>query len=428
MLIETRGLLRRAVLAHRNSVQAAFSRFVESGIISEPLPIALAMDWDMQFSQVIFKNLRRRSTRTVMTVVGLAVAVTAVTTLWNIAWGYAESAGNFYASRGTDIVVVRAGISNRLTSSLRHDLLDRLAKVPGVESVDGSLTEMVSLGESHLIGIPLRGLELDGSAMEQLSIGEGRALQADESGAVLLGSGIAEALQKRVGQQVEIEGTDFRVVGIFQATNPFDSNSIVAPLGAVQQLMDRPQVISEIQVRVEDSMRDEIALDQVCRSIEVLSDPQGQLLGLKAQRTQQFVDSATEATLGKGMAWATTAIVLSLSLIGMLNTMLMSVIERTREVGILRAIGWKRMRIIRMILGESFLISVMAAVVGLATAWLLLQLLSYWSRTSLLVPQGLSSMAMAIGFVAAIFAGVAGSFYPAWHASNISPVEALRHE
>ena len=65
-----------------------------------------------------------------MTVVGLAVAVTAITTLWNIAWGYAESASNFYAARGIDIVVVRAGVSNRLTSSLRADLCRSLRRCP----------------------------------------------------------------------------------------------------------------------------------------------------------------------------------------------------------------------------------------------------------------------------------------------------------
>lgn len=382
----------------------------------------------MQFSHVILKNLRRRSTRTAMTIVGLAVAVTAVTTLWNIAWGFAESASKFYATRGTDIVVVRAGISNRLTSSLRYDLLPRLASVPGVAGVDGSLTEMVSLGESHLIGIPLRGLEIDGATLRQLSIISGRTLQSDEQGAVLLGSGMAEALNKQAGQYVEIEGTNFRVVGVFQANNPFDSNSIVAPLDEVQQLMERPKVVSEIQVRVQDDRRDDAGIDRVCRTIEALRDPNDQPLGLKAQRTQQFVDSATEATLGKGMAWATTAIVISLSLLGMLNTMLMSVIERTRELGILRAIGWRRSRVIRMILGESFVISLIAAIAGLAASWVLLHLLSCWPRTSLLVPQGLSQLAVAIGFMAAVCAGVAGSFYPAWHASNIAPVEALRHE
>lgn len=382
----------------------------------------------MSFSQVILKNLQRRATRTFMTVAGLAVAVMAVATLWNIAWGYADSAGKYYAARGTDIVVVRAGVSNRLTSSLREKLLPTLAVVPGVAAVDGSLTEMVSLGDSRLIGIPLRGVKLGGSTLEQLSIRDGEGLSAAESGAVLLGNGLAESLKKHGGDAVEIEGQSFRVAGVFQATNPFDANSIVASLGDVQKLMERPQVVSEIQVRVADSARTENQLNQICEAIEALRSADGQPLGLKAQRTQEFVDSATEGALGKAMAWATTAIVLSLSMLGMLNTMLMSVLERTRELGILRAIGWRPSRVIRLILGESFAISLIAAGFGLGASWLLLNWMSYWPRTSLLVPHGLSEAAMATGGLAALVAGVAGSVYPAVRASRIPPIEALRHE
>src|SRR6476660_1914981 len=134
----------------------------------------------MLFFEVIVKNLRRRWARTVLTILGLAVAVTATTTLWNIAWGYADSAKEFYSDRGVDIVVVRAGVASRLTSSLRSDLADLLKTVPGVEDVDGSLTEMVSVGKAILIGIPLRGLIPDGFTIERLPIAQGRTLQPSD--------------------------------------------------------------------------------------------------------------------------------------------------------------------------------------------------------------------------------------------------------
>src|SRR6185503_18801192 len=108
----------------------------------------------MPFVAIIFKNLRQRIGRTAMTIAGIAVAVTAITSLWNIVWGYAESANNYYSARDVDIVVVRAGVSNRLTSSLRAELAPRLTALPGIASVDPSLTDMVSLGDAHLIGIP----------------------------------------------------------------------------------------------------------------------------------------------------------------------------------------------------------------------------------------------------------------------------------
>ena len=128
------------------------------------------------------------------------------------------------------------------------------------------------------------------------------------------------------------------------------------------------------------------------------------------------------------MAWATSAIVLSLSLLGMLNTMLMSVVERTREIGVLRAVGWSRRRVMRMVLGESFIIGLISAAIGLTAAWALIQFLSRWPKTSLLVPPDLSVAAFAIGFIVVMVAGVAGTFYPAFRAASIPPTEALRHE
>src|SRR6476659_9405124 len=159
----------------------------------------------MLFSEIIVKTLRRRWARTVLTVLGLAVAVTATTTLWNIAWGYADSANEFYSDRGVDIVVVRAGVANRLTSSLRSDLAPRLKAVPGVDDVDGSLTEMVSVGKAILIGIPLRGLNPDGFTIAKLPVGEGRALTPQDQGVVIIGNAIAAALGKKPGDSLDVE-------------------------------------------------------------------------------------------------------------------------------------------------------------------------------------------------------------------------------
>lgn len=382
----------------------------------------------MRFFEVVFKNLRRRRTRTALTVAGLAVAVMAIAALWNIAWGYARYASDYYAARGVDIVVVRAGVSDRLTSRLRSELAQQLLAVPGVRAVDGGLTELVSLHESARVGIPLRGFAPDGFTMTGLAVTAGRNLGPADRGAVLLGNSLAAALGKHAGDRIEIEGTQFDIVGVYQSANPFETNSVVAPLADVQKLMDRPEVVSEFQVCAAESVRNDAALKELCRSIEALRDDQGNELGLKAQPTHEFVDTATESVLGTAMAWGTSAIVIVLSMVGMLNTMLMSVMERTRELGLLRAVGWTRTRVIRMILGESVVISLVAAVVGLAAAAVLIYVLSRWPATSLFVPKRLSAAAMGLGFVAAFLPGVAGAFYPAYRAADVPPIEALRYE
>jgi putative ABC transport system permease protein len=382
----------------------------------------------MLFSEVIVKNLRVRWARTLLTTLGLAVAVTATTTLWNIAWGYAGSAREFYSDRGVDIVVVRAGVANRLTSSLRSDLAKRIKALPGVDDVDGSLTEMVSIANAILVGIPLRGLTPSGFTIKTLSIAQGRSLQGNDHGVVLIGSGLAASLNKQPGESLDVEGKQFKVVGIMQASNPFDANCIMAPLSDVQSLMGRSGTISEFQLRAAKSVRDDAALERVCRAIEALQDDQHQPLGLKAQSTHKFVSSSTEERLGGAAAWAITAIVIVLSFVSILNTMLMSVMERTRELGVLRALGWRRSRVLRMILGESAAISVAGAILGSLLTWVLVRVLSEWSRTALLMPATISAAALVSGFAVAMTAGIAGSLYPAVCAANVPPIHSLRYE
>src|SRR5262245_45693078 len=146
--------------------------------------------------------------------------------------------------------------------------------------------------------------------------------------------------------------------------------------------MGRPDIVTEFQIRAAKTARSNAGLQALCRSIESLEDAEHRPLGFKAQPTHEFIETASEAKLSSAMAWATTAIVLVLSMLGMLNTMLMSVMERTRELGLLRAVGWTRLRVMRMMLGECVAISLVAAVLGSASAWLLNLGLSQWSTTS----------------------------------------------
>jgi putative ABC transport system permease protein len=378
------------------------------------------------FLEVIAKNLARRKTRTTLTVAGLAAAVAATTTLLNIAWAFAGSAADSYRSRDVDLVVVRAGVAERITSSLSASLAGRLAALPEVAGVDGSLTDMVSFGQQSLVGIPLHGLDPAGFAAGRLTIVSGSPLTSHDRHAVLLGSGLARALKNQPGQEVEIERTPFRIAGVFETDNVLESNTAVAPLADVQELMDRPGQVSEFQIRVGPSYAGDTALCAICRNVESLRDQKGRSLGFKALPTRQFVESDTETKLATGMAWGTSIITVLLSLVGMLNTMLMSVLERTRELGILRAVGWTRGRILRLILGESLAIGAVGAAAGVVLAGVLLQILAAWSFTRNVVQPGLLSGPVLVAISLMLAAAVAGSFYPAYRGASVLPTEALR--
>lgn len=323
---------------------------------------------------------------------------------------------------------MRAGVAERLTSSLHADFADRLTKVPGVAEVAGSLTEMVSFGDSGLIGVPLHGLPRDGFVLRQYMVISGRTLQRGDHHVVLLGASLAAALQKRVGQFVEIESTPFEVVGIFQASSALEANSAVTELEDLQQLMDRGQQVTEFQVRVANTITTDAAMCDICRSIEALIDDDHRSLGLKAMPTRQFVSSSTETRLMTAMALGTSVIASGLTLLGILNTMWMSVLERTQEIGVLRAIGWSRRRVMQMILCESLLLATGGAVIGVLAAWVLARGLVSLAAVEGIVSPELDPWSAALSIAAALMAGILGSIYPAWSASRIPAVEALRYE
>jgi putative ABC transport system permease protein len=380
----------------------------------------------MLFVEVIAKNITRRKTRTVLTAAGLAAAVAATTTLLNVAWAFARSSADSYTTRNVDIVVVRAGVAERITSSLNATLAARLSELPEIAGVDGSLTEMVSFGQQTLVGIPLHGLDPAGFAVGRLNVVSGRALKKNDRHTVLLGSGLARALKKQAGQSVEIEKATFHIAGVFETDNVLESNTAAAPLADVQDLMDRPGQVSEFQLRVVPAADNGPAIQTLCRKIESLSDDKGRSLGFKALPTGQFVQTDMETRLTAGLAWGTSVITVILSLVGMLNTMLMSVLERTRELGILRAIGWTRGRVVRLILGESLVIGLTGSLFGALVAAVFLQFLARWSFTRNIVQPHLSASAVLSAVALMLAAAVAGSCYPAYRGASVAPTEALR--
>ncbi|HEY7157188.1 MAG TPA: FtsX-like permease family protein, partial [Gemmataceae bacterium] len=203
--------------------------------------------------------------------------------------------------------------------------------------------------------------------------------------------------------------------------NVFENGALVIPLKELQRLMDRQGKVTGFSL-ILDNPRSPAAVEEIRHKIEALGP------GLSALPTADHVKSITELRLARGMAWLTSSIALFIGFFGMMNTMVMSVNERMHEIGILRALGWRVLRIIRMVVLESVLLSTLGALAGMAGAVVLLRLLTRSPAVNGLIEGRIQPQLLGYGLLIAIVLGLLGSILPAVRAARMLPTEALRHE
>ncbi len=382
----------------------------------------------MRFTSFIAKNVLRRRARSLLTGLGVAVAITAVVALLGVSSGFQQSQAAMLATRGIDLVVRRAGLGTA-TGRLDESIGGRIRELPEVADVAPLLTDKVKLTDTPL-PIPLFGYPPGSIGLTNLKIDPpGRPLGAKDKNGVLLGAILARNLGKKVGDSVEIEGTKFKVVGIYQGASMIENGGAMALLSDLQTLMERPGQVSEFQVVLKPGLAgDPTVLDRIRAEVKEIRDANGKPYGLEPLTTEEFVQNSNETKLSRGMAWMTSAIALVIGAVGMLNTMIMSVLERTQEIGILRAIGWRKGRVMGMILGESFILSAAGAIAGVLAAIALTRFLSRLPAAQGLVQAQISPSVIGVGILMALLVGLIGGAYPAFRGARLPPTEALRYE
>lgn len=378
-------------------------------------------DLRMWFTSVILANLRGRPARSLLTLSGIAIAVAAVVSLLGVVRGFERSLLELYQGRGIDVMVQQAGRLQMTSSSLPESLGEQIARVDGVAAVHPALIEVLSLLEDDMMGVVVQGWQPDSTAVRQLTLAAGQAFTDPEARQVIVGQRLAAAMGVRPGDSIDlIEGEKFAVAGVFESNNVFDSGSMFIPLKSLQRLMLREGEVTMFAVVARE--RDPQLLRGLAERIGA-SDSK-----LEAQVADEMAQKSTEIRVARSFAWLTSVIAVAIGSVGMLNTMMMAVFERTREIAMLRALGWRRRRVIAMVLGESTLLSIVGAVIGILLAVVMVRFLANLPASGRLVEGDIPLRIMAQGFALALLLGLLGGVYPAWSASRLSPVEGLRHD
>ncbi|HJZ56528.1 MAG TPA: ABC transporter permease [Gemmataceae bacterium] len=393
----------------------------------------------MYFVTFILKNLTRRPVRTALTVLGLSVAIGSMVALLGISNNFVESVVSTFERRGVDLVVVPGGQTDQLSGKVDEWVVEAVRKLDKVATADPGLIDVAEMWQRDprnendtppSMQVMVQAWPPENFQHSDLEILDGRVLAAEDAGQhrVILGSTLAENLGKKVGDKVTFLGKQYEVIGVYKSFNVFETGSILLLLKDYQKEVGLEGKITGFTVQVKKGANPDADIEEVRQAIKNLKDPDGKPVRLSAERPRDYAEKASHLRLTRAMAWMVSAIAIVIGVISMLNTMVMSVLERTQEIGILRAVGWTKFRIVRMVLGEAVFLGLAAAAVGVVGALAITYLLSMMPRVNGFIEGGISPRVIVEGVLMTVLIGLAGGAYPAIRAARMLPTEAIRHD
>src|SRR5262245_13946558 len=356
----------------------------------------------MTWAALVWRNLLRRPARTVLTATGVGLGVALIVALLAITSGVHRTADDLIHVGRSDFGVFQGEVSDLTRSLLPESIASSIERSDGVADV-----ARVKLLVDH--GRLVFGLDRGEFAYKRLVLLRGRR------GAVLAG----DRSKKDVGDEVRIGTRTFTIAGVYHSGDRFEDLGVVLPLREVETLAGRPREVTSVGVVVKLGHNARAVARQLERRFPgtvAITEP-GQAIK---------VDTSSRLIISTG--WIISILALIVGGIGVTNTMAMSVFERVREIGILRAVGWRTQRIAGMIVSEAIAICLLALGVGCGLGVLAAQVFVDHSALSDLITPAFTAGTFAWGLAFALGVAVIGAAYPTWRAVRLEPIEALRRE
>ena len=372
------------------------------------------------------RNLFRRPSRTFLAVLGIVIGVAAIISLVAVVDGVLYDVTSVIG-KVQGIRVLQKDAAGPLFSSIDDSWESKLAAVRGVKGVvsgvAGRIRNINGNASGEFSAMQLIGIDFVNAArLDYFGINgeltEGRMLKPNEKGAAIIGTGIRDSYTIFVGNSIKVNGKKLKVVGIISLGSSLFSNQVIVGIEDARSMLSFPHdKVSFYAVALENPSDEKIISD----TINFLYEDKG----IKA-----FSTSDLSSMLGnvldqiRLLVIFVAAISAFVAAIGILNTMLMSVVERFQEIGTLKAIGWTRFDVVHMILLESLFLGTLGGILGN----LLGQGIAFAVHTVAGLTVLISPALMVETFLFAVAVAVLAGVYPAFVAADLDPIEALRFE
>ena len=390
--------------------------------------------------------LRRNVLRTSLTMLGIIIGITAVILIYSIGQGAVRFITDELSSFGTDYFQINPGSSQVSTfagsEALTFDDLDAIRNDSSLTNINyvapiamasetitanGEEDELLIYGITHEILDILKPEVIEGEF-----ITEDQEISSER--VAVLGADVAEKFFGEdtaiVGETIKINNRTFRVTGVVESSSVlaggFINNSLYIPIDVVINQIIGEERLQEIDISVHDSN----SINQTIADVEALlrdrhNLDEGDENDFQIQSAQDILNTVeTITSLLTAMIVAISGISLIVGGVGVMNIMLVSVTERTREIGLLKSIGAKEKDILTQFLVESMVMTLAGGVIGI----ILGVAGAFFVSLAFKIPFVVSVPAIVIAAGVSILVGIVFGLYPARRAARLSPIDALRYE
>ena len=262
----------------------------------------------------------------------------------------------------------------------------------------------------------MEGFSPQDYAIRRFNMVEGERITGNHQ--IMLGRMMADTMNKEVGDTIDLSGTRFRVVGIYETGGSFEEMGGVVTLRDIQSYTGRPRKVMMYLVKVVDPERADAVVDIINTEFD----------SAHASLAGEFAEQMPDFEASNAMLDGISILAIAVGGLVVMNTMLMAVLERTREIGVLRALGWRSRKILQMIMRESLLLGVLGGILGVFVAFVLGALMTQIPMMGDSLSPIWTMEAFIRALSVALFLGAIGGIYPAVRATRLQPIEALRYE
>jgi ABC-type antimicrobial peptide transport system permease subunit len=358
------------------------------------------------------QNLWRRKPRTLLTLVVIGITIGANLTLDTMLGSADGVLGSFFG--GAEIAARQADVANLILSVMDERVGDRIAALPEVKNASGILLSAMMSKEMGVFII--QGYAPREEAILAFNIVEGERISS--SGQIMIGRQIAEAQNLGVGDRITLSGRRYHIVGIYEHSVALLEMGGVLSLRDAQSFAAHPRKVTFFSISLQDPMQAREVVEKInARFPEVHASLSGAF-------ASESPNMQSADLLSNGISFLAVLV----GGVGMMNTMLMAVLERTREIGILRALGWRQRAVLSLIMRESVALGLLGGLAGIALSICLVTLIQSiaFNEDSITMIWTMENVIRAL--VVASLLALVGGFYPAFRATRLRPVEALHYE